>query len=169
MLATSLTGDPLLCAFDRPEGKVLVLTVNLDKSDLPLQTAFPILVSNALAGSPAAKGELRESLAAGAVTEVELPAPGRGQASGCCDRPTAGRRPLPRGARQGDDRPARPLRHLERRPRPGTSRDATSRRLELACNLASRQESDLRPAAGLDDHRGVAAGLGSAAGRSGST
>ncbi len=33
----------------RPDGKVLVLTVNLDQGDLPLRTAFPILVTNALA------------------------------------------------------------------------------------------------------------------------
>src|SRR5262249_35453282 len=75
VLAESFGGDPLLCAFDRPAGKVLVLTVDLDKSDLPLQTAFPILVSNALAWFAGSQGELRESLAAGAVTEVELPEP----------------------------------------------------------------------------------------------
>ncbi len=46
-LATSLTNDPLYASIDRPEGKVLVLTVNLEKGDLPLQTAFPIMVANA--------------------------------------------------------------------------------------------------------------------------
>jgi len=95
VLAESVTGDPLLCTFDRPEGKVLVLTVDLDKSDLPLQTAFPILVSNALAWFTASQGELRESLAAGAVTEVELPAPGRGQGEWVLRSPDGRSRPLP--------------------------------------------------------------------------
>ena len=62
VLASSLTNDPLYAAIDRPEGKVLVLTVNLDKGDLPLQTAFPILVANALGWFAGTKGELRESL-----------------------------------------------------------------------------------------------------------
>src|SRR5262249_4828335 len=100
VLAESFGGDPLLCAFDRPAGKVLVLTVDLDKSDLPLQTAFPILGSNALAWFAGSQGELRESLAAGAVTEVELPEPSRTQ--GPVERqliaPDGQSRPLPRGA-----------------------------------------------------------------------
>ena len=43
------TGEPLYCAIERPEGKVLVLTVNLDQGDLPFRTAFPIMATNALA------------------------------------------------------------------------------------------------------------------------
>src|SRR5262249_59249415 len=37
VLAAALTGEPLYVAIDRPEGKVLVLTVNLDQGDLPLR------------------------------------------------------------------------------------------------------------------------------------
>ena len=77
VLASSLTSDPLYAAIDRPEGKVLVLTVNLEKGDLPLQTAFPIMVANALGWFAGTKGELRESLATGAVADLELPAVGR--------------------------------------------------------------------------------------------
>ena len=73
VLASSLTNDPLYAAIDRPEGKVLVLTVNLEKGDLPLQTAFPILMANALGWFSGTKGELRESLPTGAVTDIELP------------------------------------------------------------------------------------------------
>ena len=67
-----------------------MLTVNLDKSDLPLQTAFPIMMTNLLNWFGGTKGELREALAAGAVAEVELPA-GEGPAIArwCSARPTA--------------------------------------------------------------------------------
>ena len=78
MLAESAAGDPLYAVLDRPagtgQGKVVVLTVDLDKSDLPLQTAFPIMMTNLLNWFGGTKGELREALAAGAVAEVELPA-----------------------------------------------------------------------------------------------
>src|SRR5262249_5142275 len=73
VLVSALNGEPIFAAFDPPEGKVVVLTVNMDKSDLPLRTAFPILVTNALQWFAGSRGELRESLATGAVAEVELP------------------------------------------------------------------------------------------------
>ena len=70
------------CSSGRPgqagQGKVVVLTVNLDKSDLPLQTAFPIMMANLLNWFGGTKGELREALPAGAVAQVEI-APGRTQ------------------------------------------------------------------------------------------
>lgn len=145
ILAASLTGEPLLAAFDRPEGKVVVLTVDLDKSDLPLQTAFPILVSNALSWFSGSKGELRESLPSGSVTEVETPS--RGGAPLLLKAPDGQTRSLPRGvakttigpldrcgvwslARVGEDLPE----------------------AEIACNLANRRESDLRPPPGSTSH-----------------
>ena len=73
VLAAALTGDPLYVAFDRPEGKVLVLTVNLDQGDLPLRTAFPIMFLNAMAWFAGNQGELREALATGATTEIDIP------------------------------------------------------------------------------------------------
>ena len=48
VLAQTLTDDPLYFSLKRPAGDLLVLTVNLDRGDLPLRTAFPILMSNAL-------------------------------------------------------------------------------------------------------------------------
>src|SRR5437763_662013 len=75
VLAGSVTGDPLFVLIDRPEGKVVVLTVNLDLGDLPFRTAFPILAMNTL-GFFTGSGELRESLPTGATAEVTLPATG---------------------------------------------------------------------------------------------
>lgn len=73
-LASSLQGEPLVSLIDRPDGKVLVLTTDLDKSELPFRTAFPILVMNTLGVFSGAAGELRESYATGGVADVILPA-----------------------------------------------------------------------------------------------
>jgi hypothetical protein len=57
ILAGAVTGDPLYALIERPEGKVLVLTVNLDQGDLPFRTAFPILAMNALGTTLPSAGE----------------------------------------------------------------------------------------------------------------
>ncbi|MGP0066912.1 MAG: vWA domain-containing protein, partial [Isosphaeraceae bacterium] len=65
VLAESASGDPLYAWLDRSEGegqgKIAVLTVDLDKSDLPLQTVFPIMMTNLMSWFGGTKGELRES------------------------------------------------------------------------------------------------------------
>ena len=70
VLARAVSGDPLLSIIERPGTKVLLLTVNLDEGDLPLRTAFPILMSNALNWFTENRGDLRESLPTGAITEI---------------------------------------------------------------------------------------------------
>src|SRR5690606_28951109 len=55
-------------------GRVVVLTVDLNQSDLPLLTAFPIMMANALNECAGSEGELREAASTGAITEVPLPA-----------------------------------------------------------------------------------------------
>ncbi len=77
VLARSLAGDPLLTTIERPGQKVLLLTVNLDEGDLPLRTAFPILMMNALNWCTENRGELRESLPTGSITEIDVTALGR--------------------------------------------------------------------------------------------
>lgn len=72
VLAETAAGDPLLFSVQRPNGKLLVLTVNLEKGDLPLRTAFPILLTNALAWYAEGAGELREAVAAGSIAEVNI-------------------------------------------------------------------------------------------------
>ncbi len=139
VLAAALTGEPLLVALDRPEGKVLVLTVNLDKGDLPLRTAFPILVTNTLNWFAGGRGELREALATGSITEVTLPQTSELQY--LLRGPDGQTRKLPPGVARttvgpldqcgvwsivADEPGAAPIQ-------------------EIACNLANREESDLRP------------------------
>lgn len=71
-LVSSASEDPLYLSIARAGGDVLVLTVNIDKGDLPLRTAFPILMTNALNWFTGDKGELREAIPAGALAKVNL-------------------------------------------------------------------------------------------------
>lgn len=144
VLAESPSGDPLLAAFDRPDGqgKVLVLLADLEQSELPLQTAFPILATNALGWFSGNQGELRESVASGTIVELELPA-------------TAGKKPrlkAPDGSVRDlptpEGRSKTPIGPLDQ---VGVwqilaTDDGQAPRVidEIACNLADRRESDLR-------------------------
>ena len=72
-LVESVSGAPLYLQIPRTEGDVIVLSVNLDQGDLPLRTAFPIMLTNALSWFTDGKGELVEALATGNTTELSLP------------------------------------------------------------------------------------------------
>ncbi|MBX6312118.1 MAG: BatA and WFA domain-containing protein [Isosphaeraceae bacterium] len=154
VLAASASGDPIYAVIDRPEGKVAVLTVDLDKGDLPLQTAFPILMTNALAWYAGTKGELRESIAAGGLVEVELPASLRSKGDLVLRSPAGTARPLPREATKITIGPLDRCGIWEIAPKP-TEKAAEGvearppAELEIACNLNNRDESDLRAPEGL--------------------
>jgi hypothetical protein len=139
VLAASVTGDPLFVCFDRPQGKVLVLTVNLDQGDLPLRTAFPIMAANALNFFAASRGELREAQATGAIAEVNLPS---SEGSELLLRaPNGSTRKLPPNVARATIGPF---------DRCGVWSIVRAGRLdepieEIACNLTNSAESDLRP------------------------
>jgi hypothetical protein len=152
-LVTALSGDPLYFSLEQSGRKLLVLTVNLDQGDLTFRTAFPIMATNALAWFAGQSGELRESLASGAVTEVAIPSE-----AGIlvCHSPSGRIVPLPNGALKS---PIGPLDEcgvwsVVRQvagtgsvpsPKDGTGAVPTTEPIiEFACNLASRTESDLR-------------------------
>jgi hypothetical protein len=165
VLAESATGDPLYAVLDRPDGasgKVVLLTVDLDKSDLPLQTAFPIMMSNLLNWFGGTKGELREAIAAGGVAEVELTDAATDGAEHVLTAPDGRQRTidLPAGATKVIVGPLdrTGVWSVVRRSVGATGGSEVV--TELACNLADRRESDLRPVDGLPDRRqGMAAGL----------
>ncbi len=138
VLAAALTGEPLLCALDRPEGKVVVLTVNLDKGDLPLRTAFPILVTNTLGWFAGGRGELREALATGSVTEITLP--DKTESEYLLRAPDGQTRKLPPGVKRTT---VGPLDQCGVWSVVANTPDAVPVQ-EIACNLANRDESDLR-------------------------
>ena len=163
ILASSLSGAPLYFVIERPEGPVVVLTVNIDKGDLPLRTAFPIMMTNVLGWFAGSKGELREALPTGAVTEVDL-AQLRGQ------KPEVGSQISKRYLLRAPDGHTSPLLPQDDRltlgpltqrgvwrvevvreeendaSASGSQPSALSLQplLELACNVANRAESDLR-------------------------
>jgi hypothetical protein len=135
VLAAFTTGEPLLAVFDRPGGPVVVLTAALDDpGDLPLRTAFPILVGNVLSWLEPGAGDLRESAAAGEVVEVRAGGPGWTVRS-----PDGRERPCPPGERAA-------VGPLDRCGiwRVGPQGGGPSP-IAVACNLANPRESDLRP------------------------
>jgi hypothetical protein len=153
-LVTALSGEALYFAVDEPGRKALVLTVNLDQGDLTFRTAFPIMVTNALAWFAGQSGELRESIAAGAVADVSLPS-GAGPVEAVS--PGGRRLPLPLGVTSAavgplDECGVWKVQKLMSEASLSGSADSkakgeprtTEAITELACNLASRAESDLR-------------------------
>lgn len=157
VLAETATGDPLYAVLDRPEGKVVVLTVDLDKSDLPLQTAFPIMTTNLLSWLSGSQGELREALATGATTETPLPAEADPRATRVLRPPTGPDRPLPTAAasiglgpldRAGIWKVVRITPPESKGDAKAAPTDQTL--LEIACNVGDRRETDLRPPEGLE-------------------
>ncbi|GDY07659.1 MAG: VWA domain-containing protein [Planctomycetota bacterium] len=142
VLARSLAGDPLLAIIERPRQKVLLLTVNLDEGDLPLRTAFPILMMNALNWFTENRGELRESLPTGSITEIDVaamrPVGQPGKADLRLVAPDGRRSVLPMQSERlslGPFDQCGIWRVVE---------DSDTTLLELACNLADRNESDVR-------------------------
>ncbi|MCA9039552.1 MAG: BatA and WFA domain-containing protein [Planctomycetaceae bacterium] len=71
-LATSVEEIPIYFSHETDQQKVIVLNASLDEGDLPLRTAFPILMSNALNWFSGAESEFLESLATGAVRKVDV-------------------------------------------------------------------------------------------------
>jgi hypothetical protein len=190
VLAESATGDPLYAVLERSAGsaagvgKVVILTVDLDKSDLPLQTAFPIMMANLLSWFGGTKGELREALPAGAVAQVDIPQESTGSRARYLVAPDGSEQLL--FTAQGDSRltvgpldrcgtwsvierdRAGPPHKTEAKSSSGANAGTSPRAsrgpsvtlTELACNLADRRESDLRPADGLPDRKsGLAGGI----------
>ena len=156
VLAAAITTDPLFFSVARPEGKVLVLTVNLDKGDLPLRTAFPNSVGNALHWFAGNKSDLRESLATGSLATVTTSdfATVPQTRNLALISPSRSRKPLPMN---GDKMIFGPLDEcgiwkieedqptsIQAQPEKSPVRDSGTL-LEIACNLANASESDLRP------------------------
>ena len=105
------SGEPLLALLDRPQGGVAVLTASIeDPTDLPLRTAFPIIVANVLAWLDRGQRDLNESCNAGGMIELAV----SGQDLRLWS-PDGQVRPCTTGRNPAYGRPARPLRGLARR------------------------------------------------------
>ena len=143
VLASAANGEPLLIAWDRPNGKVIALTVNLDQGDLPLRTAFPIVMLNALSWFAGGKGELQEARATGDVTEVTLPA-SLSSTEPVLVSPSNKKRPLPPNQEKVTIGPFDEVGIWRIEPKE-PEQNKTVRPIEIACNLANARESDLNP------------------------
>lgn len=162
ILVGAVSGDPLYFSLLNNDRKVLVLTVNLDQGDLTFRTAFPILVTNALGWFAGQAGELKEALESGAVAEAEVAAPPTGQ-SLAVRSPRGQLKPLATGLAKlsigpldqvglwGVESVTLPLAN-------DRVAAASPPIHQWACNLANREESDLRmPEAWRDQAAGALA------------
>ncbi len=70
VLAGALSGDPVYARVLRDNGQCLVLTINLERSDLAFRTAFPIMMTNALGWYAGTEGDLRPSSSTGTITTL---------------------------------------------------------------------------------------------------
>jgi len=64
--------QPLFAQLPRSGGDVLVLSSNLEKGDLPLRIAFPVLMKNAIEWFQGVEGELRPTTPSGSMVSVSL-------------------------------------------------------------------------------------------------
>ena len=162
VLIAAVTGESLYAAAERKSEagrvqKLLVLSVDLDKGDLPLRTAFPILMTNAMSWIQGNKGELREAITAGQLAEVDLHdliAPrdasriSSGDAPLVLRSPDGALRPLPTGREKmtlGPFDQCGVWSIVATNPTDaGSHNEQQPPLLELACNLSNAAESDLR-------------------------
>jgi hypothetical protein len=71
--------QPLLARLRRPGGDAVVLTCSLEKGDLPLRIAFPVLMKNTIEWFQGNSGELRPAVATGQMVSLDvLPAASSG-------------------------------------------------------------------------------------------
>ncbi len=64
--------QPLLARLRRPGGDAVVLTCSLEKGDLPLRIAFPVLMKNMMEWFQGNSGELRPAVASGQMLSIHL-------------------------------------------------------------------------------------------------
>jgi hypothetical protein len=162
VLISAVTGEPMYVAAEgldeRRGDKLLVLSVDLEQGDLPLRTAFPIMITNALSWFQGQKGELREALSTGSLAEVAMddlrPSGATGTPRGLPPelvlRSPAGRDlPLATGQERLTIGPLdrRGVWTIQARQATSASQQSApgSPLWEVACNLANAAESDLRP------------------------
>jgi hypothetical protein len=80
ILVGTLSGEVLYGAVPHARGKCLVLSVDLDSSDLAFRTAFPIMITNALNWFQGEAGELESALATGqSPKNMQIPEKGQRQ------------------------------------------------------------------------------------------
>ena len=136
--------QPLYFQIEDENRRVLVLNADVEKGDIALRTAFPILAANAMSALCEGRGELDESLLTGDTVDVAF----EEEASFILTDPSGEERP----AVFSDDRavfgPVDKCGVWTLAPEDENSKIAPTR---FACNLSNPLESDLRDAGGMSD------------------
>ncbi len=73
-LAATVTGETVYALLNRSDGPCLVLSVDLERSDLAFRTTFPIMITNALSWFAGQPGELQPSVAGGQLAKLNTAA-----------------------------------------------------------------------------------------------
>jgi hypothetical protein len=82
--------QPLLARLRRPSGDAVVLTCSLEKGDLPLRIAFPVLMKNTIEWFQGNSGELRPAVATGQMVSLDVsPAASSGAPAAASTPPAA--------------------------------------------------------------------------------
>lgn len=160
VLAATDSGAPVYAHLERRSGPCLVLTIDLERSDLALRTAFPILIANALQWFAADTADWRPALPAGSQTTLHLtdtarPVPGALQLIS----PTGVRFPVVNPTARFTTPPLNTagiwtLREALPQTSPGAASAAADSFSQpdtlIAVNLNSEQETSLQSQAGLE-------------------
>ncbi|QEG41411.1 VWA domain-containing protein [Roseimaritima ulvae] len=161
VLAGTVSGDAIYAQPKRDNGRCLVLSVNLEQSDLAFRTAFPIMVTNALNWFAHQSGRWQPAVNTGALltidlseTAVELPTELRWLTpSGVAQTLPAEQTNLTLGPFDQTGvwslrQPARDAAQEQSADEVDDAAEATLVR-SVAVNLADERETDLRPDADL--------------------
>ena len=163
-LAKTLNGELIFSDLQRPNGKCLVLSINLDRSDLAFRTAFPILVANALNWFSGSSGELQVALPSGSATTVRLNQAALNSNQPFLYSPSGSSVKVETAGADGQTVTIGPLNEVgvwtiasnltaehTKSTQPSAESISNDVLAEVAVNLASERETDLRPLKQLTD------------------
>ncbi len=163
----TISGDVLMASLQRSSGRCLVLSMNLNESDLGFRTAFPILVSNAMTWFAGSASDIELSLKPDETFSLSVPANVVGDSRMLTlTGPNAVVRSVP--IRRGEDAVSdgsAGSTAIQLGPFPSVglwslkSPLTDSQSLSIPVNLSDLRESDLRPVKSLADRTSSARSL----------
>ena len=176
-LITDASGNTLMASIVDGDERTVVLSTDLEQSDLPLRIAFPVLMTNAVNWFLSRSGEMEPALRTGELAEIAIPAKRDGEWS---VRDQAGTiQPLTIADERGIFGPIDQVGLIQVGPQTAfmpttdgqstTTFDAKTDTVvtssaddvrSLAVNLCDAAESDLRPRIELDQADALLAGAG---------
>ena len=151
-------GGTLMASLVRGDNRLVVLSADLERSDLPLRIAFPVLMTNAVNWFLGRTGEMQPSLRTGELAEIPVPPTATedwawADASGhVAPASVSGERAVVG--------PVDRVGLVRLGPRQAIESESGDETMALAVNLCDRGESDLRPRGESDPQPLSLAGVG---------